>query len=318
MEGNCNVRKWQAINNNLQEFIINRQEQSKSSDEKVLGIHWNENADVFVINLNDYIKETEKLAPTKCNVLKIIAGFYDPIGFIQPIIVILKILFQEICPANVSWDDKLNKILTSKWLESINIMSQVKEIIVPRCYHFNPLEDPIVTIQLHGFSSSSILAYGGYIYLKFVTSTAKIFDLTVPRLELLENFVLSKLMVNVLSALKNDIVINSMYCYTDSQISLSWIRSINKEFKTFVQNRVLSIIKNVDYSNWRYCKTKENPADIITRANKNFDGNLRWNGPSFLGDVNSFYSYATTFMRIPFSKKKLKRMGRQTRVPTLC
>ena len=215
--------------------------------------------------------------------LKIIAGFYDPIGFIQPIMVSLKILFQEIDPVNVSWDDKLNETLTSKWLESIDIMSQVKEIIVPRCYHFNSLEDPIVTIQLHGFSSSSILAYGGCIYLKFVTSTGKIsisfvtsesrivpakkVDLTVLRLELLENFVLSKLMVNVLSALKNDIVINSMYCYTDSQISLSWIRSINKEFKTFVQNRGLSITKNVDYSNWRYCKTNENPADIITRAN---------------------------------------------------
>ena len=50
MEGNFNVRKWRTSNNNLQEFI-NRQEQSKSSDEKVLGIHWNENADVFVTNL---------------------------------------------------------------------------------------------------------------------------------------------------------------------------------------------------------------------------------------------------------------------------
>ena len=176
-------------------------------------------------------------------------------------------------------------------------MSQVKEIIVPRCYHFNRLEDSIVTIELHGFSDSSVLAYGGCIYPKFVTSTgnisisfvtskwgivpAKKIDLTVPRLELLGNFVLSKLMVNVSSALKNDIVINSVYCWTDSQISLAWIRSINREFKTFVQNRTLPIRKNVDYSNWRYCKTKENPADIITRANKNFDENLRWNGPSF-------------------------------------
>ena len=123
MEGYFNVRKWRASNNNLQEFI-NRQEQSKSSDEKVLGIHWNENTDVFVINLNDYINEAEKLAPTKRNVLKIIAGFYDPIGFIQPIIVSLKILFQEICSVNVSWDEKLNETLTSKWLESNNIMNQ--------------------------------------------------------------------------------------------------------------------------------------------------------------------------------------------------
>ena len=177
-------------------------------------------------------------------------------------------------------------------------MSQVKEIIVPRCYHFNRSENPIVTTECHGFSDSSILAYGGCIYLKFVTSTGKIsisfvtsksrivpakkIDLTVPRLELLGNFVLSKLMVNILSALKNEIAINSVYCWTDSQISLAWICSINKEFKTFVQNRVLSIRKNVDYSSWRYCKTKENPADIMARANKNFDENLWWNGPSLL------------------------------------
>ena len=135
----------------------------------------------------------------------------------------MKILFQEIYSANVSWDEKLNETLTSKWLESINSMSQVKEIIVPRCYHFNRLEDSIVTIELHGFSDSSVLAYGGCIYPKFVTSTgnisisfvtskwgivpAKKIDLTVPRLELLGNFVLSKLMVNVLSALKK------LYCH---------------------------------------------------------------------------------------------------------
>ena len=56
----------------MQEFI-HRHDQSKHSDEKVLCIYWTENADVFIINLNDYIKEAKKLAPTKHNVLKIIA-----------------------------------------------------------------------------------------------------------------------------------------------------------------------------------------------------------------------------------------------------
>ena len=101
-------------------------------------------------------------------------------------------------------------------------------------------------------------------------------------------------MVNALSALQNDIVIDSVYCWTDYQIALAWIHPINREFKTFVPNRVLSIRKNVDYPNWRYCKTEENLADIITRANKNFDENLWWYGLSFLRDKNSFYSYATT------------------------
>ena len=49
--------------------------------------------------------------------------------------------FQQICAVNVSWDDKLNETLTSKWFQSINIMSQVKETIIPRFYHLNRLED---------------------------------------------------------------------------------------------------------------------------------------------------------------------------------
>ena len=114
MEENFNVRKLRTRNNSLQEFV-NRHEQSKSSDEKVLRIHWNENADVFVINLSNCIKEAEELAPTKCNVFKIIGRFYDPIGYIQPIIISLKILFEEICSANVSWDEKLNGTFTSNW-----------------------------------------------------------------------------------------------------------------------------------------------------------------------------------------------------------
>ena len=101
-----------------------------------------------------------------------------------------------------------------------------------------------------------------------------------------------------------------MYCWTDSQISLAWIRSINREFKTFVQNRVVSIRKNVDHSNWRYCKTNENPADIITRANKNFDEKLWWNGPPFLRNTNSFYSCATTIHEESLLEEEIKTDGK--------
>ena len=73
---------------------------------------------------------------------------------------------------------------------------------------------------------------------------------------------------------------------------------------------MLSIRKNVGYSNWRYCKTKENSADIITRANKNFDKNLWWNGPSFLRDVNSFYSYLTTIHEDSPVEEEIKTDGK--------
>ena len=139
----------------------------------------------------------------------------------------------------------------------------------------------------------------GKITISFVTSKSRIFptkkiDVPIHRLELPGNLVLSKLMVNALSALQNDIVINSVYCLTDSRTALVWICSIKREFETSIPNRVSSIRKNLDYPNWRYCKTEENLADIITRVNKNFEENLWWYGLFFMRDKNSFYSYATT------------------------
>ena len=76
--------------------------------------------------------------------------------------------------------------------------------------------------------------------------------------------------------------IKKIYCWSDSQVSLAWIKAKHKEFKMFVQNRVIKIRENVRGEDWHYCRTNENPADIITRGNTypNFD--LWWNGPESL------------------------------------
>ena len=76
------------------------------------------------------------------------------------------------------------------------------------------------------------------------------------------------------------------------------------------RNKCYQLEKNVYYSNWLYCETKENPADIITRANKNFDEILWWNGSSFLKDINSFYSYATTTHKDSFLEEEIKADGK--------
>ena len=119
---------------------------------------------------------------------------------------------------------------------------------------YSRLEDPIVTIELDGCIYFKFVTSTGKITISFVSSKSRIvptkkIDLLAHRLELLGNLVLSKLMINALPELQNDIVIDSVYCWTDYQIALGWIGSVNREFKTFVPNRVLSIRKNVDYLN---------------------------------------------------------------------
>ena len=76
----------------------------------------------------------------------------------------------------------------------------------------------------------------------------------------------------------SEIDISNFYCDTDSQISLAWIRATNQEFKTFVENRVNAIRKYVAPKLWNYCKTDENPPDIVTRISKHdfIENNLWW------------------------------------------
>ena len=72
------------------------------------------------------------------------------------------------------------------------------------------------------------------------------------------------------------------YCWSDSQISLAWIKAVDKEFRVFVQNRVVDIRRNVNPNSWFYCRTYDNPADIITRF-KTLESleslHIWWNGP---------------------------------------
>ena len=110
----------------------------------------------------------------------------------------------------------------------------------------------------------------------------------MPKMELLGNLILSNLMVTVMTALQRDLKIDGFSCWTDSMVSLSWIKATEKVFKVFVQNRLTKIRANCEPSKWEFCCSKDNPADIITRF---YMGNLKecksWlNGPEWimLGD----------------------------------
>ena len=93
---------------------------------------------------------------------------------------------------------------------------------------------------------------------------------------------MSRLIRSVLKFFEGMFHFNMISCFTDSMICLSWIQAISKEFKTFVQNRVSEIRSNIEVSNWFYCPTDSNPADIITRLNiHNMNNELWFNGPKF-------------------------------------
>ena len=95
--------------------------------------------------------------------------------------------------------------------------------------------DYIISYELHRFLYASEKTYGCCLYLKCVTKNNFISTLlvaaksrvapyknkiTIPRLELLCNLILSCLILTVLNSLKGEIDISSLYAWSDSKVSL--------------------------------------------------------------------------------------------------
>ena len=205
--------------------------------------------------------------------MSVIASVYDPVAYLQPIVIKLKILFQKICKSKLEWDDDTG-ILVMK--EIVTSLTSSETVSFNHCFYPYGINEPIDKCYLHGFSDAPISAFAAVVYfksisrcgnvaIKFVTSKSRIVPLNktyiIPRLELLGNVILSSLIRVVYNSLHEETANGEMFCWTDLFISLSWIRAFNQEFRLFVQNRFIKIRENVNASLWRYCDTKENPSD---------------------------------------------------------
>ena len=269
------------------------------NDEKVLGHYWNNELDEISLKIHEIFKNAIDVRSTKRNILSVIASVYDPVGYLQPIVIKLKILFQEICKCNIDWDDEIGYTLLEKWKNIIQDFIYYDVISFKRCFYVYEINDPIEKYYLHGFSDASKSAYAAVIYIKsisksgnssvkFVTSKSRVIPLkktfTIPRLELLGNVILSSLIRTVYNSFSEEIIINEIYCWSDSLITLSWIKCIKKEYNPFVQNRVIKIRNNVNHAFWNFCSTKENVADIITKFNSHdlLKNTMWWDGPLFI------------------------------------
>ena len=71
-------------------------------------------------------------------------------------------------------------------------------------------------------------------------------ELSNPWLELMACLLLSRLMVFVKLAVEKEVFVKNIFCRTDLQIALWWIRQRCKKWKIWVQNRVEAIRKNVN------------------------------------------------------------------------
>lgn len=77
----------------------------------------------------------------------------------------------------------------------------------------------------------------------------------------------------------------NVYAWTDSTIVLNWLVGNPKRFKTYVGNRVSSIVENIPPDRWQHVNGSENPADCASRGlfpSELLEHHLWWSGPEWL------------------------------------
>jgi len=268
--------------------------------ERALGILWNIEHDMFQFcvsrNLqlqtgNDGINS---MAPTRRNILSVVASIFDPLGLLSPVTLNGKKILQHMCQGGIGWDEELPMSDKPEWNDWIKDLNGLDNVQIPRCLIPNEFNENSV-IELHHFSDASSYGYGQCSYIRLVNEdsvhcalligkarVAPLTVVTIPRLELTA----AVLSVKMSEFLKREIhlPVSREYFWTDSRVVLGYIANEARRFHVFVANRVQMIRQSTEPSQWFYVQSKDNPADHASRGLNvtELQGSTWFTGPDFL------------------------------------
>ncbi|XP_049886768.1 uncharacterized protein LOC126381312 [Pectinophora gossypiella] len=266
---------------------------------KTLGIYWNLKHDT--ITYTTQIKNTDHDKITKRKILSTIGQIFDPLGLISPSVLEAKLLMQNMWLQNIQWDSYIPHDIQKQWKAFVDSLAALKQLIIPR-YVFSSQNNA----ELHIFCDASQSAYGACVYVRtqdpngaacarlFIAKcrVAPLKSLTIPRLELCAALTAVRLYKKVIDSIRNPQIISNCYFWSDSMITLSWIKSSPHKLNAFVSHRVNEIQTTTGHHTWRYVPTKQNPADLISRgltATQLIHSDMWFSGPEFLRyDENSW------------------------------
>ncbi|XP_058817756.1 uncharacterized protein LOC131681067 [Topomyia yanbarensis] len=260
---------------------------------RVLGLLWDPNNDQLLIAHQNQQLSTPAQPATKRIIYSEIARFFDPLGLFSPVIVVAKILMQQLWKTNAGWDDILNEQFQQQWRLLQESLPHLNFIQVPRCVTF----PNAVAYELHGFADASAVAYGACIYvrsisadgsaqLKLLSSKSKVaplHEVTIPKKELCAALLLTRLLEKVLQAIQ--MRFREIVLWSDSTIVLAWLKKPADRLQVFVRNRVAEIQRTTGNFKWCYVRSGSNPADVVSRGQlpeQLLKNELWWNGPVLL------------------------------------
>ena len=112
---------------------------------------------MYTVNLKN---STDRIR--KRSIFSQTAKIFDPLGLLGPVIVIAKLLIQNLWKAQIDWDERIPANLHDTWVEYRNQLPLLNHIQFDRCISISNQ----TVWQLHGFCDASEKAYGACLYLR--------------------------------------------------------------------------------------------------------------------------------------------------------
>ncbi|XP_045032722.1 uncharacterized protein LOC116934425 [Daphnia magna] len=258
--------------------------------ERTLGYLWSCERDEFVFRF----KKTEE-AFSKRSILSAISSIYDPLGLLAPVVLVAKIILQDIWRLKGGWDEILPADILNRWGRFVEHLPMLELLNIPRSFLTSP-QSAYRSFQLHAFSDASKDGFGVVIYLRAETSgevevsfvmakvrVAPIHQLSIPKMELQGALLAVRLANYLLKELT--LPISNVFFWVDAMTVVRWIHASHRRYNVFVANRIAEILDSTTPSQWRHVPGALNPADECSRGlcPSELDPNHRWyRGPEFL------------------------------------
>lgn len=301
LTGGFRLTKWMTNNRDVLSNIPQEDRATEVKDldfdqeslaiERALGVQWCIQSDQFKFHVN-----IQQRPLTRRGILSMTSSVYDPLGILSPVILPAKSILQELCRLRSGWDDAVPDHIAQQWSRWMEELPQLTSFGVDRC--FKPPEfGETVDARLHHFSDASETGYGTVTYLvqknssnqihcSFVLGKARVAPLkpmTIPRLELTAATLAVK--VDIILKKELQLPLSDSKFWTDSTAVLKYTANENIRFKTFVANRVATILQASRVEQWSFINSRLNPADYASRGQRvnAFMRNKVWiSGPAFL------------------------------------
>lgn len=332
-KGGFSLKKWSSNVENVLEGvpIENKSKQMLDFNTmvetslKTLGLIWKPQGDNFMFKVNSVDFETSK--KTKTAFCSDISKIFDPLGWLAPVTIVAKMLFQSTWKENIDWNDPLPDSILKGWMSFRQNLYDIETIRIPRWIETS-LNDQI---ELHGFCDASEDAYAAAIYVKVKTNDGNVSvnllvaktkvapirqELTVAKLELCGALLLAQLYNYVVSTF--NWADKKFRAWCDSKIVLAWIHGDPSRWKIFVANRISQIQQLTSKESWSYVSTDQNSADCATRgltAVQLKQHELWWFGPKWLKEEETTWPNTAIEEVIESTELKKKVVVANTALP---